>query len=227
MAKSLLRIEARKLRSKGESIKVIAKLLSVSPSSVSSWCSDVSLTPLQVKELQRRATDPNYGNRLKNSIKQRQIRLNNISTLNKAGIKELGKLSKRELFVVGVALYWAEGFKKDSQAGLASSDPFMIKLFINWLQMCFNYSQNDLSFRVTVNISHQYRIHEIQDFWSETLSVPPDNFQKPFFQNVKWQKVYENPNNYYGVLRVKVRKSTALLRKIHGYIEGMRLNSLN
>jgi len=50
-------------------------------------------------------------------------------------------------------------------------------------------------------------------------------FQKPFYQKVKWQKKYDHPENYHGVLRIRVRKSTDFLRKIRGYINGLSLSA--
>jgi len=55
--------------------------------------------------------------------------------------------------------------------------------------------------------------------------IDKENFQKPFYQKVKWQKQYDHPENYHGVLRIRVRKSTDFLRKICGYINGLSLNS--
>jgi len=225
MAKFLERRKARKLRKQGQSIKVIAKKLSVSPSSVSSWCRDVVLTPKQIAELERRHKDPHYGDRLAYIQMRKRETDAKIKRLAKEGIAEIDTLNNKELFLVGIALYWAEGFKKDSQAGLASSDPDMIKVFIKWLQKCCGYSINDLIFRVTANASHRHRIDQIQQFWSNVTKTPTLQFQKPFYQKVKWKKTYENPNQYYGVLRIKVRKSTDFLRKIHGWIEGLKIQA--
>ena len=98
----------------------------------------------------------------------------------------------------------------------------MIKIFLKWLFKCCGYKSEDLIFRVTANISHQYRIQEIQNYWSKITNISINSFRKPFFQKVKWKKIYENPNEYFGVLRIKVRKSTDFLRKIHGWIEGLK-----
>jgi hypothetical protein len=38
------------------------------------------------------------------------------------------------------------------------------------------------------------------------------------------KKEYENKENYHGVLRIRVRRSIDLLRKIFGYIEGISQN---
>jgi hypothetical protein len=225
MSKSVQKIEARKLRFGGKSIKKIAKTLHVSIGSVSVWCRDIELSSDQKKTLESNARDPYYEGRgiYLRRLKKR-IDLKN-KRLEDAGIREIGKLNKRELFLTGAALYWAEGFKKDSQVGLASLDAKMIKYYIKWLKICFGYQESDLIFRVTVNISHRHRIIEIEEYWSKLLDISIDQFQKPFFQNFKWKKTYENPNSYFGVLRVKVRKSKDFLRKIHGYIEGLRLQA--
>lgn len=223
MAKTKLKIKAIKLRKKGESIKKIAKLLSVSPGSVSNWCRDVKLTPEQIKMLEENARDPNYGRRLSYSLKQQAERIEKTNRLYKEGIEEVGTLSKRELFLTGVALYWGEGFKKDSQVGLASLSPDIIKFYLKWLKDCFGYNLEDLIVRVTLNISHKHRIDEITQYWSIITGLPLNNFRKPFYQKVAWKKVYEKPNEYYGVLRIKVRKSTDFLRKINGYIKGLSL----
>jgi hypothetical protein len=224
MAKSDQKIKARQLRSTGESIKVIAKKLSVSSSTVSSWCKDVKLSPAQIKELERRAHDPKYGKRLENSLKQQRQRIEKTEILTKEGIVEIGILSKREMFLSGVCLYWAEGYKKDSLAGFCNSVPDMVKFFLTWLKECFGYKNEDISLRVGVNEGFRKRTEIIENFWSSLTGIPRTQFQKPFYQRVKWKKKYDNEENYHGVLRVRVRKSTDFLRKIKGCIEGLKLN---
>lgn len=221
MAKSMEKLKAIELRKQGESIKLIAKKLGVSPGSVSVWCRDVTLTIDQIERLERNARDPFYGKRLENVQKQKMLRIEREERLKREGIDEVGRLSKRELFLVGIALYWAEGYKKDSQVGLGSSDPAMMKLYVKWLRECFGYIKDDLLFRVTFNELHKYREKDIIQFWARQFEVGENRFQKPFYQKAKWKKIYENPEEYYGVLRIRVRKSKDFLRKIYGYIEGL------
>ena len=193
MSKSVQKFEAIRLRKTGKSIKNIAKTLNVSVGSVSSWCRDVKLSPSQKRKLKKDARNPYYAGRgiyIRNLKKRTKLK---IKKLGKLGTKKIGKLTKRELFLAGAALYWAEGFKKDTQAGLASLDPVMIKFYIKWLRDCFGYQNDNLIFRVTANVSHEYRIKEIEKYWSKLLDVPLSQFRKPFFQNIKWKKTYENP----------------------------------
>ncbi len=48
------RIQARRMRKKGESVVQIAKTLGVSKGSVSDWCNDIALTKAQVQILMKR-----------------------------------------------------------------------------------------------------------------------------------------------------------------------------
>ncbi|OGK34206.1 hypothetical protein A3I50_04400 [Candidatus Roizmanbacteria bacterium RIFCSPLOWO2_02_FULL_37_9] len=224
MAKSREKLKARKLRRLGRSIKEIAETLKISIGSVSAWCKDIELTQNQIINLQKRRTDPFYGKKLDYFLRKKKEFEEKVFNLKQEGIREIKKLTKREIFLIGVALYWAEGFKKDHQVGFANIDVNMIKFFLYWLKVSFNISNTDLIFRLTANESYKEKIRDLEKFWSSELNVPLSQFSKPFFQKTLWKKRYERPNSYHGVLRVKVKKSVNLLRKIYGYIEGISLN---
>lgn len=223
MAKSLLRLKSREFRKKGLGIKTIAHKLDVSASTVSLWCRDVQLTPDQIEKLSQNARDPYYGGRAAHIAKQKKLREEKVKKLLDQGVKDVGGMNKRDWFMSGIALYWAEGFKKDNLVGFANSDPSMINFFVHWLAFSCGVGKERLKLRVGVNEQYRNRIGEIETFWSKTLAIPRNQFQKPFFQKVQWKKIYDHPENYHGVLRVRVAKSTDLLRKIHGWIEGMKL----
>ncbi|MBI2405305.1 hypothetical protein HYV22_03990 [Candidatus Gottesmanbacteria bacterium] len=219
MAKSALRAKARKFRQDGLGVKTIAAKLHVSSSTVSLWCRDIILTPEQIVELERRSHDPYYGRRLSYVKKQQKERAEKTQHLLKKGIKEVGHLTTKELFYAGVSLYWAEGFKKDNQVGFSNSDDAMIKFFIRWLGNCCGIQKDSLKLRLGINEQYRNEVKDIESYWSEILSIPLSQFQKPFFQKVRWRKIYDHPEEYHGVLRIRVSKSTDLLRKMHCWIE--------
>jgi len=223
MAKSILRLKSRVLRKRGLGIKTIAHQLEVSSSTVSLWCRDITLTPKQIQMLQKNAHDPFFGKRLEYIQKQQEKRIEKIRFLKEKGVKDVGQLSKRDLFIGGINLYWAEGFKKDNLVGFANSDPNMIKIFILWLTNCCNITQDRIKCRLGVNESYKQKTKELELYWSKILHIPLTQFQKPYIQKVQWKKLYDNPEEYHGVLRIRVSKSIDLLRKIHGWIEGMNL----
>lgn len=224
MAKSAQRIEARRLRKNGFSINEIAEKTRSSKRTVSRWCVDVELSDNHKEILWSRAK-ARYSKNFRKYCERKKIKTKQkIIELRQRGIKDVDELSNRELFVTGVALYWAEGFKKDSRIGFANTDLMMIRFFIKWLVDCLKVNRKELSFCVTVNIDHRDRINEIEEYWSNELEISKSQFTKPFYQKTKWKKKFENPEKYFGVLRVRVAKSLDRLRIIHGFIEGLKKN---
>lgn len=221
MAKSLLKIESRKLRESGLGIKTIAHKLNVSSSTVSLWCRDIKLSQEQITALEKNQRDPFYGRRLAYSQKQQSIRKEKERIIRSSAVVEIGTLSKRDLLISGVSLYWAEGFKKDNMVGFANTNPEMIKFILKWLIKCLQVKLENIRLRVGINESHKHRTNIIEKYWSNVLDIPLSQFSKPFYQKVKWNKVYEHPEDYYGTLRVRVLKSTDLLRRIKGMVTGL------
>jgi hypothetical protein len=224
MAKLEEKKKARELRRQGESIKGIAKRLSVSPASVHSWCQDIKLTSFQRQQLDQRVFDALQKGRKKVAQRQRRKRLEEFKELRLKGISKIGSLNKREFFVAGAALYWAEGFKKDSRLGFANSDPNMVKFFLRWLVES-GVAKRDVRLRVGLNISHKNRVGEVEKYWSKLTGIPLSQFQKPFFQKFKWKKKFKKPEKYFGVLRIRANKQRRLFREIYGFIEGLRNNA--
>ncbi|MBI2641647.1 response regulator transcription factor [Candidatus Roizmanbacteria bacterium] len=99
MAKSQKKLVARKQRREGKSIKEIAKNLDVSPGSVSVWVRDIFLTENQIKNLQKRRTDAYFGKKAEYIKKRLKRTENKINILRNKGIKEVGRLTKREIFL--------------------------------------------------------------------------------------------------------------------------------
>jgi len=217
--------EAKQLRQQGKSIKEIAKKLSISPASVHKWCQGIKLTSSQKKKLEQKSFNALQKGRVKAAKNQRNKKLKEIKELTKEGIVDIGKLSKREFFMAGVALYWGEGFKKDSRLGFANSDPNMIKFFLKWLIEICGVPKESLRLRVGLNISHKKRIDKVEQYWVKVTNIPLSQFQKPFFQKFSWKKEFKKPEEYFGVLRIRANKQRQLFRKINGWIEGLKLNT--
>lgn len=219
MAKSHEKATARLMRIEGKSIKEIAKELRVSPGTVSIWCTDIVLTSDQSAALAKRMIDPQYGQRAIYLQKIKEETKKKIHRLRLEGMAEIGRLTHRELFIAGIALYWAEGFKKDKQIGFANLDPHMINFFIRWLTECLHIRKRNIKLRIVINDAYVDKTEDLQAYWSQITAVPLSNFQKPTIQKVTWKKEYENKDDYKGILRIRVAKSLPQLRKIFGYID--------
>ena len=221
MAKFKEKILARKLRNKGNSIKQIAKIIGVSKSSVSLWCNDIYLSELQRDKLNTISINAvKKGSLIANENKKRE-RLARLNYYKLVGTNKINKLSKRELFLVGAALYWAEGGKNQRKVVFINSDVNMILLWIKWVENCLGIIKDRLICRVEINEKYIVKLNKIENYWSKIIGVPKEQFRKASIKHVKSNKLYENDSNYYGSLQITVKKGTNINYEILGYIEGL------
>ncbi|PJA64121.1 MAG: hypothetical protein CO160_00290 [Candidatus Portnoybacteria bacterium CG_4_9_14_3_um_filter_43_11] len=164
-----------------------------------------------------------YEGRLRAVEKIRQKRQTEVELLRKEGIKEIDKLNKRDLLVAGIAMYWSEGYTAPSNydVGFTNSDPKMILFMLEWFKNCCKISIDRFSLRVGINKIHKKRVKEVEKYWSDLTEIPLSQFNKPSLKKTETKKIYENYNEHFGTLRIKVRKGTRLRRKIDGWIEGI------
>ena len=222
MAKTLLKEKCLKLRKQGRSIRDIANTTEASKSSVSYWCRDIKLSKKQIDNLERGQKTATMKAILKNAEINRAQRIYSTRKQLSLGKKDIGKLNKRDLFITGIALYWAEGYKKGSEeTGFTNSDKDMIKLFIRWLDKIYQIKKKDLILRVSINITHKNRVGVVLEYWSSLTKIPLDQFTKTSLIKSKSKKVYENRESHFGTLRIKVRRGTNLRRRILGSIEAL------
>lgn len=218
-----LRTQAIKLRKSGYSIPDIASRLNVSKSTASLWCRDILLSEKQKKILEER-TNRKLRDFFKLVEKQKKERADEKQSIIWQGAKEIGELSLRELFLTGVALYWAEGFKHEAEKrlGFCNSDPSMIKLQMDFWQKCLGVNKSDISPRLTINEMFRDQTDRIQNFWADILDIPLTQFTKPFCQQSKMVKKFDNGKSYHGVLRIHVRKSSKLMTRMRGWMLGLK-----
>lgn len=224
MAQIKKKILAQGFRRKGYSISEIAKRLNMHKSgSISKWCRDIQLTPQQIERLVARQISGSYKGRMKFLESIRKGRMSEVKLMREEGLKEIGKLNKRDLFIGGVAMYWSEGYTYPGgdQVGFTNSDPKMILFILKWFKEICKVPDAKFSFQVKINKIHKNRIKEVENYWSKLIGIPLDQFNKTVLIKSKSQKVYPNPDIYFGTLRITVRQGTRLRRKIHGWIEGL------
>lgn len=228
MAKSLERIEARRLRrEEGLGIKTIAKRVGIAKSTVSRWCRDIELTNDQIEKLVLVSRDRRLYGRLKGASVQKVRRLKFIEQCNSEGQLRFNNLTKKEFFVAGISLYWAEGYRKGRCVTFCNSDPNMMRFMINWFLTFFNLSISDFKFRVDINEAHKSRDEVVKKYWIDTLQLPPSQFYKTSFKKVVSRKVYANFNEHYGTLRFELSKPTRVIYNLMGYIYGLSLAELS
>jgi len=223
MAKSEERNKAIDFRKNGASIKEIARKLWVSKSTVSLWCRNIKLTSNQIEKLYERQRQGAYiGSRI-----QYERRLKKIEENRNQGIKEIGILSKRELLLVGLSLYWGEGSKSENSRKIKinNSDPKLVKLMVRWFKDIWKIDNERFVFRVGINEIHKKRIKEVEKYWSRIIGFSLKYFYRTTLIKVKNKKHYKNFPTHYGTLTIEIKKPAELYYRILGLIEGLSKNS--
>ena len=223
MARFKEKNKALLLRKKGESINDIAKKIKVSKSIVSRWCRDIKLTSEQIEKLHKKMMAGSYRGRMKFLEKIRKARKEETIKLKKEGLKEVGKLSKRDLFIGGIAMYWSEGTRSlnAEQTSFSNSDPKMILYILEWFREICGVSMDRFVLQIRINKIHKKRIKEIENYWSKLTKIPINQLTKTILINSIARKIYLKPNNHYGTVRISVRRGVKIRRKIIGWIDGL------
>lgn len=131
--KLIERRRARILRSKGYSLKQITRALAISKSTASLWVRDVSLTPKQVNRLKARHTsieviESRRQTRLRHEMVKRAV----TTSIAAASIK---RISRRDLWILGIGLYWGEGRKTNhGLVGFSNGDPKSVQIMMRFLK---------------------------------------------------------------------------------------------
>lgn len=212
--------QAIALRQKGRSLGDIAKELSVSKSTASLWVRNIPLSLNQKKLLKERSRNAGRE-KFKQAAQKRHVDfVQKIAAAQNDAQKDIGTLSNKEHFMVGLGLYWGEGYKKGSnELGFTNSDKKIIQFYIQWLERHFSITKSDLILRVTINIVHAQRKDEIVRYWSEITGTEEGQFSKTSFVKTKQHREYKNLNQHFGTLRVKVRNGAPLRARILRAIE--------
>jgi hypothetical protein len=222
MANIQLREEALALRHRGHSISEIVKKLGASKSTVSYWCRDILLSERQIRFLANKKKEGGRIGRLRASEQKRLARIKAVAIETENGKRDIGRLSKRDLFILGLGLYWGEGYKSgNEECGFTNSNPDIIKAFITWVNNVYGIPVRNLITRVSVNETHSDRIDVIERYWSRITNIPTSQFTKTSLIKAHSRKSYSNRENHFGTLRIKVRRGTALRRRILGGIKAI------
>jgi transcriptional regulator with XRE-family HTH domain len=216
-AKDDLRARARELRLQGLDYEKIVAQLGVSKSSVSLWVRDLPRPPrVTPAECAKRAAE-----RMRRYwIAERPVRAARRAAASAAAAASIRGLTDREVLIAGAAAYWCEGAKnkphrRADRVSFTNSDPELISFFLLFLDTA-GISRSDLVFRL--------QIHETADaesaerFWLTLTEARKEQFRKTTLKHHNPLTTRKNTGDgYHGCLRLDVRQSRELYRKIEGW----------
>ena len=208
------------LRKQGNSYNQIADILGISKSTLSLWLRDVKM-PIKIKKKLWSDTRKKWAkniikfNKLRGKIAERKAQ-----QIQKISLKSIGRISKRELLLIGSALYWAEGYKKTRwEVVFSNSDPLMIRLIMKFFRRTCGIKEDKI--RATIQIHPNTTSKKSINYWSKITKIPRSQFRKTYSRLTPSSKRKRAINILpYGTLRISI-SDMEIINKIKGWIRGL------
>lgn len=217
------------MRKRGLSYSDIENRIHVPRSTLSFWLSEIKLPDELKKKLEAKRMAG-----IKKASAKRILKLQkNIQDIKTSSAKNIKQISKKELWLIGVVLYWRErllsGSESDIRKGVkfTSSDPYLVKLFLKWLKDIGGIKNNEIDFDIfmsDVDKGNKAVINEAISFWSEVTEFPENWFTKIYYHKSKQKRKRGGRNtkkNKFGLLRTRVKASSMMARQIAGWVRGI------
>lgn len=210
------KIKAQTLRKKGLSYNEILKQVTVSKDTLSRWCRDIKLTKTQKDKLLRNKLFGQKKGSLIAAENKRKLRILKTKKIFKNSKKQIGRLNKRDRFIIGIALYAGEGSKTDGQGGFSNSDPQLVRFMSKWFQEFCKIPLTKL--KGAIWLHKELNEKESILFWSKVSGIPNNQFYKTYISKNN-SKAKKNIHKY-GVLSIRFNDSDKQ-RKIMGWISAL------
>ncbi|WP_030985370.1 hypothetical protein [Streptomyces sp. NRRL S-1813] len=220
-AKDDLRERARELRKEGKTYDEIQVELGCSKSSISLWVRDLPKPPPRTPEEASAIARRGWEATLKRRDEARQ-------QTKADATREIGALSDRDLFIAGVALYWAEGTKDKPYARregvtFVNSDPNVIRLYLAWLNL-LGVEPERVGYRAMIHCTAD--VAAAEQYWADLVGVPVTALHKTTIKKHNPKTVRKNAGDtYHGCLVIRVLQSADLYRRIEGWWYGIVLGA--
>ena len=209
---------AMSLRRGGYSYSEIQKFVSVPKATLSYWFKDIKLSEPQLVRLQKKRNEA-----IQQGAQVRSKRVSDaIEKIEKSSAKDIKDISKRELWLMGIMLYWRERVSdRDVKKGVkfTSSDPYLIRLFLKWLMDVGQLGEAD----VLCDILGDGDKEKAVTYWSEVTGYPQGVFTRIYSQKTKKKrKKRKIQKAEFGLLRIRVKASSMMARQLSGWIKAIQ-----
>jgi len=221
MVRRLDHEKAIALRMTGKSYNEIAKDLGVCKSCLSYWLKNLNLPTEAIKILERKKSNASDKLAECNRKKHERVQADN-KEIKETFSKKVGLITDRELFLIGAALYWGEGYKNFNKGShyisFVNSDPDMVKIFLLFVRKILKVSEDKLkpSIHIYPSISKDSAI----SFWAEITNIPKYKFHT--YNQISRASKGKKPKNLlpYGTLDLRIISRQKFF-EIMGLIDGI------
>ncbi len=200
--------KALNLRRQGMSYSQIKKLLKVSKGTSSVWLRDYPLSKQRIREL-RDWNEQRIERCRETKRRKKEKRLKEVYELQE---KILLPLKSKEIFMMGLGLYWGEGTKHRAGClSVSNTDPSIIRFFICWLNKSLGVSRDKM--KVALQLYSDMNINKEMRYWSGTLKIPLSQFVKPYIKKNSSKNINHKGGFGHGTCNLRTN-NTSLSEKI-------------
>ena len=192
-------------------------------STLSLWLRGTSLAEPQ----KQRYTEKKRLAALRGGQKRKQDRIDITKTIFEKCRSDISMITTRELWLIGISLYWAEGSKqKEYNPGsgtyFSNTDLRMLQVFVAWLERCVGIQSEDISYDLFLHETARKKLLEVETYWRSGLNITRDQQFSVYWKRTQIRTSRRNIGDlYYGCLRVKVRASSSLNRALAGWADAI------
>jgi len=213
-----LKEKALNYRKGGYSYSMISKKLGLAKSTLSSWLKEVPYKPNE-EVIKRIKAGP-----AKAAQNKQKRKIATIKIIKRNAKKELGKLTERDLWLLGIGLYLGEGRKFQEAVRITNSDPKTIKIASKWFRKICGLKKEN--FKPSVHTYPDNNVKATMNYWSQIIGVPKKQFGKT--QIIRGNnKSKKKIKSLYGTLHLHIKScgkkefGRSLHRRIMGWIEAV------
>ena len=211
------RADAIRLRREGRRYSDLTRKFGVAKSTLWRWLKAEGLVETQPQ----RQTELRQLAQQKAVEAIRRKHAQKMATILQAARQEIRPVTVEELRLIGAALYWAEGSKQresrpSSQVIFSNTDPRMLQVFVEFLIKCCGVEYTSLYFQIYLHQTAD--ADKARHYWSSALGIEAIRTAPVIWKRHNPKTVRKNVRErYHGLLRIVVRGSTDLNRRMAGW----------
>lgn len=149
---------------------MITDRLGICKSTLSCWFKEMPFIPNK-QVIERIKRGPFKSGRIRHNQ-----RVADIAKIKKLAKRELGMITKRDLWMLGLGLYIGEGSKAYETAQIINSDPAIIKLAIKWFNDICGIKNDHIT--IAMHLYPDNDEKECRDYWKKITGLSIKQFRK-------------------------------------------------
>lgn len=216
------KLSAVALRKKGHSYNEIRKQFDIPKSTLSYWLKNVKISETARNKIMLKAKSASINALIKRNKNQTKIAKIKEKRIINESANELSKLIDNKLFLIGLSLYWAEGYKNREgswkNVDFANSDPAMVEIMIKFFVNICGVRLQDIKIQIMVHENTD--VKQAISYWHNKTKISKKNCSATIIKSKASQGKRINILPH-GTVHLRIY-DRVIFYKLLGWIEGLK-----